>query len=361
MPLPPIVPAANVEAEEEEEWIEAPGGWQENKSNDIAKEAKQATTLRGTNTANEDDSDSDDDGGFGMDFFANHNPRDTFRFDLQLVSASTTSDSGGENELRKSPPSHESHESDDTVHTNTKGSSIQINLKGYKLDSDETAQSTGVTLWQAAPRLATFLMTKMQHQAESLPNNTSIDTIPLDCYCHAPTSLSGRKVLELGAGLGLCGIVAHHLGARQVVLTDGDIHALKQLRENVQENNLGTTPTNKNTECRQLLWGKSAHLESFQSTYGRFDIILGADVIYTKTSIDPLFETVVELLARNGDETKERISTDADSTTSGSWFILSRYNKWSNVLDETVVEAGKTHGLDCTRPEEGIFIFSLMK
>ena len=347
MPSPPVLPSANGGGEEEEEWVEAPGGWQENDNGSARDE--EATISGGTNKAIGEDPDSDEDGAFGMDFFANHNPRDTFLFDLQLVNSSTSADSGGKKELSESEPPNK-HDSDDTANANAKGRNIQINLKGYKLESDETAQSTGVTLWQAAPRLATFLMTKMQHQPESLPNAEK------DIF-----SLSGRKVLELGAGLGLCGIVAHHLGARQVVLTDGDIHALKQLRENVQENNSDTAATaNNKMECRQLLWGKSAHLESFQSTYGRFDIILGADVIYTKTSIDPLFETVVELLARNDEEKKERVTTDSDNITSGGWFILSRYNKWSNVLDETVVEAGKAHGLNCTRPEEGIFIFTSM-
>ena len=31
-----------------------------------------------------------------------------------------------------------------------------IHLHGYKLDSDQVDHSTGVTLWQAAPRVRTF-------------------------------------------------------------------------------------------------------------------------------------------------------------------------------------------------------------
>lgn len=185
-----------------------------------------------------------------------------------------------------------------------------LKLAGYTLDSDETAQSTGVTLWQAAPRLAKFLMAQ-------------------------DDMIKGKTVMELGAGLGLVGIVAHHVGAERVIMTDGDTKTLQQMRENVLSN---CRKESDSIECRQLLWG-APHMDVFEKSHGKFDVILGADVIYTKASTDPLFDTVACLL---------------DST---GRFILSRYNKWNNVSDEVVLEAASARNLECTQPSAGIFVF----
>jgi len=311
---------------EEEEWIESPGGWENS--------AAVATASNNDATKNNDDEVEEDETGFMKDMFSSGDPRDTFTFDLVK-------------------PCTINGDKDKTV-------TARIQLKGFTLESDETAQSTGVTLWQAAPRLATFLME--QRQSASSRNEPNAFVL---------SSLVKSKVLELGAGLGLCGIVAHHLGAQTVVMTDGDIHALKQMRENVKSNtcidnnesdnnesdnnesdnnesNNNESNSKRLMECRQLIWGSKAHSELFRSTYGSFDVVLGADVIYTQESTEPLFDTVVELMKRS--------TTDNNGNT--GCFILSRYNKWNNVSDEIVLDAAKARGLECVRPNEGIFIFS---
>ena len=38
-------------------------------------------------------------------------------------------------------------------------------------------------------------------------------------------------MLELGAGMGVCGLIAHKTGASSVVLTDGDITTLRYIRQ----------------------------------------------------------------------------------------------------------------------------------
>lgn len=53
-----------------------------------------------------------------------------------------------------------------------------------------------------------------------------------DCNC-----IRGKTVLELGAGLGLCGLAAAYLGAIEVILTDLD-YILETLRSNVALNKL---------------------------------------------------------------------------------------------------------------------------
>lgn len=44
-------------------------------------------------------------------------------------------------------------------------------------------------------------------------------------------SLFFRRVLELGAGMGICGLIAHKTGAASVVITDGDATTMKYLSE----------------------------------------------------------------------------------------------------------------------------------
>ena len=69
------------------------------------------------------------------------------------------------------------------IYSSTKTIAKGLTLSGFELDSDETDHSTGVTLWQAAPRLADYIHIQKQNS---------------DMLC------KGKSVLELGAGLGLC-------------------------------------------------------------------------------------------------------------------------------------------------------------
>lgn len=241
----------------EQEWIEAPDGWgpsEEKDSNDV------------------------------VDLFGNDDPSEHFAFDIKVDGATVK----------------------------------KIRLHGFKLDSDETSRSTGVTLWQAAPRLAEYLQVQ-------------------------PDLCKGKSVLELGAGLGLCGITAHYLGAA-VTMTDGDTHALQKLRENVRQNcndddDGGGEGGDSQVACRQLLWG-SPYMEQFLEQHGKFDTVIGADVIYTKDSILPLFDTVAFLLNKPNGR-----------------FVLSRHNKWNNVENEVIFEAAKQRGMTVEPKSEGIYIF----
>jgi predicted nicotinamide N-methyase len=122
-------------------------------------------------------------------------------------------------------------------------------------------------------------------------------------------SVRGKQVLEIGAGLGLCGILAHHLGADRVLLTDGDTDALANLRGNVQRATYTTTTTRTTNDdglverhpllaVYQLVWGRN--IPAFVERHGRFDIVLGADVIYIPESIEPMWSSVAQLLRPNG-------------------------------------------------------------
>lgn len=86
-------------------------------------------------------------------------------------------------------------------------------------------------------------------------------------------AVRGRRVLELGAGVGLPGIAAAMLGAR-VVQTDRDERALALARENATSN--GVT-----MEWRVADWTAWPDI-------GRHDWVIGSDILYRSTLHDQL-------------------------------------------------------------------------
>ena len=140
----------------------------------------------------------------------------------------------------------------------------------------EDDQSTGLGLWLGSQVLCRYLT-----------NN--------------PELIFQRKVLEVGAGLGLCGLIAHRLGASSVLLTDGDSNVLENLRYNVRQNQTSDNNINENENkanhtisCPQLIWGKN--LSEFRNLYQRQSVIMASDCVYMTKSLEPLWETVHQLL-----------------------------------------------------------------
>lgn len=96
---------------------------------------------------------------------------------------------------------------------------------------------------------------------------------------HAPVR-RGARMLELGAGTGLPGIVAGALGAR-VTQTDRHELALSLCRQNAERNCVG------GIECRVGEWAQ-------WNDDARYDWIIGADIIYaeaTQAHLRQIFET----------------------------------------------------------------------
>lgn len=115
----------------------------------------------------------------------------------------------------------------------------------------------------------------------------------------------GKSVVELGAGLGLCGVLASHLCRRgKVVVTDGGEEftdsAMEALRENLEKNTfqlsagMSTTQDRAQVCLERLTWGDhGAFVNSHQSG---FDFIVAADVLYADEAVSPLLRTVADLL-----------------------------------------------------------------
>lgn len=92
------------------------------------------------------------------------------------------------------------------------------------------------------------------------------------------TALRGKQVLELGAGVGLAGLVAHRLGAT-VWQTDHRADLLVLAAHNAEQNHLRAP--------QQFL----ADWRSWQHT-AQYDLILGADILYERAmhrQLAPIF------------------------------------------------------------------------
>lgn len=117
----------------------------------------------------------------------------------------------------------------------------------------------GIVLWPAAIALA--------HEIASRP-------------------FAGKRVLELGAGTGLPGIVAASLGAR-VVQTDRQEVALFVCKQNAERNDVTTI------EHRAADWTAWTDAE-------RYDCILGSDVLYAEALHPHLLHIFENNLAPGG-------------------------------------------------------------
>lgn len=184
------------------------------------------------------------------------------------------------------PPPTESY----TFTYTTAGSNIRITLKldGYHSDSEQTWNSTGLTLWRSSHYLCQYLVDRsvewMPSHDHTVDNGLSVE--------------KEVKILEVGSGLGRCGMLTHHILSKaygydtKTLLTDGDTDTLKQLRRNPHHN----IKNDDSIECRQLLWGKEYAIQFLQqqSTGSKkFDLIIGSDLLYVPSVIKPLFETVL--------------------------------------------------------------------
>ncbi|KAH8060550.1 hypothetical protein JL722_4656 [Aureococcus anophagefferens] len=86
-----------------------------------------------------------------------------------------------------------------------------------------------------------------------------------------PRRFAGRSVLELGAGVGLCGLALAATGAARVVLTDGDGRVVTNLRHNADLNGRGR----RRVAPPKLVDEAAAFYAS-----GAFDAVVAADCVY---------------------------------------------------------------------------------
>ncbi len=148
------------------------------------------------------------------------------------------------------------------------GASLEFCARAGDADAvAELGRSMGTRLWPASNVLVQYL-----------------DTL----------SLEGERVLELGAGAGLCGLYAQRARkCAKVVLTDHDVTTLKLLRHNAA----------LNASCAHvhvLNWHSLGDVEAVLGLHGTFSTILASDVLFQARDLGSFYTCAAKLLSSNG-------------------------------------------------------------
>ncbi|XP_036328531.1 methyltransferase-like protein 23 [Rhagoletis pomonella] len=167
--------------------------------------------------------------------------------------------------------------------------------------------------WPCAPVLAWFLWERRQN-------------------------LVGKRVLELGAGTALPGILAAKCGAR-VILSDNCIlpKSLAHIRKSCLANNL---VPGKDIEVIGFSWGL---LLNSVFNIGSLDLIIGADCFYDPSVFEDILVSISFLLERNTGA--KFICTYQER--SADWSIEALLKKWKlRAVPIIIDDVGKSSGID---------------
>jgi SAM-dependent methyltransferase len=160
-------------------------------------------------------------------------------------------------------------------------------LAGRPIKLYESREGVHSQLWDSGLALARFL-------AKTPPAAWLGESEPSDWLARAELApsaaepLRGLRVLELGAGVGATALALGALGAT-VVATDAAAGSVELLRANAAANGLD----GERLAAEQLEWGcDDAPLRA------RYDLVVGADVVYVEDCFAPLVGTLRACVAR---------------------------------------------------------------
>ncbi|KAH7325736.1 putative methyltransferase-domain-containing protein [Stachybotrys elegans] len=134
------------------------------------------------------------------------------------------------------------------------------------------AGTTGLRTWEAAMHLGQYL-------------------------CRHPSIVSGRHVLELGAGTGYLSILCtKHLDAAHVIASDGSDDVINNLPDNFFLNGLQDSPR---VVPMDVKWGYALMGTEDEAWNGGrpVDVVLGADITYDDSVIPALVGTLLDVFA----------------------------------------------------------------
>jgi predicted nicotinamide N-methyase len=100
-------------------------------------------------------------------------------------------------------------------------------------------------------------------------------------------NIENKRILEIGAGAGICGLVCSTLNVKKIIITDRDPGCLQLIEKNIESN---TVKINKNLiEVKSFDWTNHNQINEFKDKY---DIIIGSDLLYSPFMIEPFVKAL---------------------------------------------------------------------
>lgn len=252
------------------------------------------------------------------------------------------------------PPTSSLPETEGAAATNTEEASgspggswskVCITLEGLEQEYGQVSRRTGFTLWDASSVLASWIV-RTEKQGGGL------------------NYIRGKHVVEIGCGLGLCGILASYLSPRSVTITDGDSQVCQKAQANATKNGC-VAPV------QQLRWGSGVEefmkqaLKDASGGQGHFDTVFGADIIYDQNILDVLFSTVQLLLGgplqtpMSGNEKTNAEQHSGQQQCRAPGIFVVGYRR-RTVPQPLIFETAEKYGFSCSDVENAgeLFVFS---
>ncbi|KAK1433281.1 hypothetical protein QVD17_10191 [Tagetes erecta] len=175
------------------------------------------------------------------------------------------------------------------------------------------SQGLSFQLWPAATTFVNLLDT---YQPSNTDSFSSVISTVKNRSPHAPL-----RILEIGSGTGVVGIVASAILGADVTVTDLP-HVLENMKFNAEVNSSVVGTRGGEVHVAGLSWGKVEEME----VIGRdFDLIIGSDVVYHDNLYEPLIQTLKYLLLGDNNNNKiNNINGDGHEKV----FLMAHLRRW---------------------------------
>jgi len=152
-----------------------------------------------------------------------------------------------------------------------------------------------------APRVITL---SFEHDTEDVPLRTglrlwSTSYALVDVLASSTrVRLANARVLELGSGVGACGLACATLGAKSVTITDRDSRALSLAHDNARKNGwFDDESAACDVRVVALDWNDP---ETYATVENGYDYVIAADMLYLPEHVDALATCIDAHLSKNG-------------------------------------------------------------
>ncbi|KAG0294533.1 Protein fam86a [Dissophora globulifera] len=139
------------------------------------------------------------------------------------------------------------------------------------------------------------LVTVMEEQTTISSGTTGLRTWEAsfwlaEYFISHPEALKGKNVIDIGCGVGFLGIACALLGAKKVVLTDGNTEVLSMARNNISYNVVPCPTTASLLDWENFTKEQIAALEA--------EVLILSDLTYDPTNITPLVNVLKAILVK---------------------------------------------------------------